>query len=67
MPPADLPSPAVLAPAIVMLILGVGIRAHQNSKLRGEWTIGYTVFVWWLRLLVAAWIVGFGVLITTSN
>lgn len=55
MTPADLPSPTVLAPAIVMLILGAGIRAHQNSKQRGSWTAGYTAFVWFLRLLFAAW------------
>lgn len=46
MSPSDLPSPAVLAPALVMLILGAGIRARQNSKVRGSWTVGYTIFVW---------------------
>ncbi len=66
MSPADLPSPTVLAPALVMLILGAGIRAYQNSKLRGKWTIGYTVFVWWLRLLVMVWAIGLGVLIAKS-
>ena len=63
MTPADLPSPAALAPALAMLIIGAGIRAHQNSKLRGSWTIGYTVFVWWLRLVFAIWAVGLGALI----
>jgi len=43
-----------------------GVRVPSKRR-AGEWTIGYTVFVWWLRLLVAAWIVGFGVLIATSN
>jgi hypothetical protein len=67
MTPSDLPSAAVLAPALVMLILCAGIRAHQNSKERGGWTVGYTIFVWWLRLLVVVWVIGLGVLIAKSG
>jgi hypothetical protein len=65
MTPADLP-PAAIAPAIVVLILAAGARAHRNSEMRGKRTGGYRIYVWFRRLLLAVWTVGFGALLIKS-